>query len=209
MRNALLLVALSCLVACGAETPPEDNTAIIEFVTEQGNIKVELYIDQAPVSAQNFFSLAAHDALDEATFYRVVSPDNDRGDPVISVIQGGLGDAADKYPPIAHETTAATGLKHVDGALSMARAAVGTASTEFFICVGDQPSLDFGGARNADGQGFAVFGQVIGGMEVVRRIHGLPADAPTDTEYFKGQLLTEPVRIRNVVVVQFPPSADS
>ena len=80
----------------------------------------------------------------------------------------------------------------------MARAAVGTATTEFFICIGAQPALDFGGARNADGQGFAVFGRVIGGMEVVRKVHTAPANAPTDLEYFRGQLLEEPVVIESV-----------
>jgi peptidyl-prolyl cis-trans isomerase A (cyclophilin A) len=99
-------------------------------------------------------------------------------------------------PPIAHETTAATGLSHVDGAVSIARAEPGTGSAgAFFICVGDNPSLDFGGMRNPDQQGFAVFGQVVEGMDVVRAIQQLPADQPTDNEYLKGQLLGEPVKI--------------
>ena len=80
----------------------------------------------------------------------------------------------------------------------MARAAVGTATTEFFICIGDQPALDFGAARNSDRQGFAVFGRVVRGMDVVRAIHAAPADAPTDIEYVRGQILEQPVVIRRV-----------
>ena len=80
----------------------------------------------------------------------------------------------------------------------MARLGPGTASTEFFICVGAQPSLDFGGARNADGQGFAVFGRVVSGMDVVRAIHSTPDEQLSGNEYMAGQILAEPIRIRSV-----------
>ncbi len=89
-------------------------------------------------------------------------------------------------PRIAHETTEATGVRHLDGTISMARAAVGTTSSEFFICIGDQPALDYGGNRNLDGQGFAAFGRVVEGMDVVRAIQSGEA---------RGQMLNEPVRI--------------
>jgi len=110
----------------------------------------------------------------------------------IGVIQGGLlrEDHPDMLPPIPHETTRETGLKHLDGTISMARDAPGTASSEFFICVGDQPELDYGGRRNPDGQGFAAFGKVIRGMNVVCKIQHLPE---------KGQMLKEPVKIEMVV----------
>ena len=98
-----------------------------------------------------------------------------------------------RFAAIPHETTDATGLAHVDGAISMARGEVGTASTEFFICVGAQPALDFGGARNPDGQGFAVFGHVVDGMDVVR-------NALTDNPYLAGQVLSNPVTIESVRV---------
>ena len=91
-----------------------------------------------------------------------------------------------------------TGLLHLDGSISMARAEVGTATTEFFICVGYQPALDFAASRNADGQGFAVFGRVIKGMDVVRAIHESPADAATDAAYVKGQILEQPVIISKI-----------
>lgn len=174
------------------------DTIEVTMATSLGDIRIELYPQRAPLTAGNFLRLIDGGYLDGASFYRVVSPANDNGNPVISVIQGGLGDAAGPFPPIPHETTADTGLLHVDGAVSMARAEPGTASTEFFICIGDQPALDFGATRNPDGQGFAVFGQVVDGMDVVRAIHEAPADAPTDIDYFSGQLLGNPVVIRSL-----------
>ena len=170
----------------------------VRMTTSLGDIELELYPDKAPVTVDNFLRLVSGAHLEVGTFYRVVSPDNDNGSPVISVIQGGIGDADSPFPPIAHETTADTGLPHLDGSISMARAEVGTATTEFFICIGDQPALDFGGTRNNDGQGFAVFGRVIKGMDVVRAIHESPADAPTDDAYVQGQILEEPVVIESL-----------
>ena len=165
------------------------------MVTSLGDIELELYPDKAPITVAGFLRLVDGGHLEGGTFYRVVSPDNDNGSPVISVIQGGIGDAESPIPPMAHETTADSGLPHRNGSISMARAEVGTATTEFFICIGDQPALDFGGARNDDGQGFAVFGRVVDGMDIVRAIHESPADAPSEFEYFRGQLLEEPVEI--------------
>ena len=107
----------------------------------------------------------------------------------IEVIQASLPPKVEPFPPIVLERTSVTGLTHMDGALSMARVGPDTGAAEFFICIGDQPSLDFGGKRNADGQGFAVFGRVTKGMEVVRKIQSAPA---------KGQLLEPPVRILRI-----------
>ena len=187
-----LLVLVTLLFACSSEAP---QGVRVTMATSLGEIELELYPDKAPVTVENFLRLVDGGHLEGGTFYRVVSPDNDNGSPVISVIQGGIGDADSPFPPIAHETTAITGLPHLDGSISMARAEVGTTTTEFFICIGDQPALDFGATRNDDGQGFAVFGQVVSGMDVVRAIHESPADAPTEFEYFQGQLLEEPVVI--------------
>ena len=139
--------------------------------TSEGEITLELYTDEAPISAGNFLTLIDNGSFDDAAFYRTVTYENDQGSPLIEVIQGGLGDRADEFTPIPHETTEQTGILHTDGVISMARGAVNTASTEFFIILGDQPSLDYNGERNADRQGFAAFGKVISGMDVVRRIH--------------------------------------
>lgn len=161
----------------------------VKMETSFGKIVCEIDTIHAPVTAKNFLTHLKNGTFENALFYRVVRPDNQPKSKVkIEVIQGGLYDdkIIDKIKPIPHETTAVTGLKHTNGALSMARNQPGTASTEFFICVGDQPSLDFGGMRNPDGQGFAVFGRVISGMEVVRKIQ-----QQKDT----SQYLVEPVKI--------------
>jgi peptidyl-prolyl cis-trans isomerase A (cyclophilin A) len=197
--TALLLAAvLACagLPRSGAAgaAPRAADAPRVRLETDLGAIVVEVYPDRAPASAANFLRYVEEGRFDGAAFYRVVTPGNQPDNPVkIEVIQGGLGFADDhprRLPPIPHETTAATGLAHRDGTLSMARLEPGTASGEFFLCVGDQPELDFGGRRNPDGQGFAAFGRVVEGMEVVRRIHRLPAD---------GQMLVEPVAIRRAV----------
>jgi len=102
----------------------------------------------------------------------------------------GYTEGRETLPPIDHETTEKTGIFHKDGVISMARLQPGTASSEFFICVGDQPELDYGGKRNPDGQGFSAFGKVIAGMDVVEKIHQQPAD---------GQTLNPRIKIHNIV----------
>lgn len=162
----------------------------VNIETPFGKIICEIDTIHAPVTAVNFLNHIKSGTFQNAMFYRVVRPDNQPYSKAkIEVIQGGLYDdkLIEKYPSIIHETTKQTGLKHIDGALSMARNEPGTASTEFFICAGDQPSLDFGGTRNPDGQGFAVFGRVLSGMYVVQKIQQLK-----DT----SQYLVEPVKIQ-------------
>lgn len=164
----------------------------VSIHTELGDIVVEIDCDRAPVTATNFLRYVDENRYRDATFYRVVRMDNQPGDAVkIEVIQGGLGKGAhkDKLPPIKQETTRETGFLHKDGVISMARQEPNSAHSEFFICIGDQPELDFGGMRNPDGQGFAAFGQVKSGMGVVRRIQQLPGD---------GQWLKKPVLIQSI-----------
>ncbi len=157
--------------------------------TDVGDIKVEVFAAQAPITAANFLRYVDAGLFKGASFYRVVRPDNQPNNRVkIEVIQGGLGfsDEERPFPPIEHETTNKTGILHRDGTISMARDAPGSATSEFFICVGDQPELDFGGKRNPDGQGFAAFGRVVEGMDVVRKIQRQPDD---------GQMLKQQVKI--------------
>ena len=161
--------------------------------TELGNIIVKLDLENAPVTAANFLRYVDEGRFAGATFYRVVRMDNQPDKKVkIEVIQGGLEftENADPLPPIDHEPTSNTGIVHEHGTLSMARADVGTASSEIFICIGDQPELDFQGKRNPDGYGFAAFGRVIKGMDVVQRIQQQEAE---------GQMLINPVKILKVV----------
>lgn len=172
-----------------------DETVKVQLDTTAGPIQLELYPDRAPLTVGNFLAHVDGGHYVGATFYRTVTFENDRGNPWIQVIQGGRGDADSPFSPIRHESTAETGLKHEDGTISMARGDVGTASSEFFICIGDQPALDHGADRNADRQGFAAFGRVIRGMPTVRRIHGMAAEGNSSSDYTRGQILSEPVEI--------------
>lgn len=148
-----------------------------------GNIVVDLYPDKAPVTVANFLHYVDAYAYDSSTFFRAVTLQNQPKDSIkIEVIQGGNVDSTKIQLPIAMETTLQTGLKHIDGAISMARSKPHTATCSFFICINDQPSLDHGGKRNPDGQGFAAFGKVIKGMEVVKRIQQLH---PEQGQYFQ------------------------
>lgn len=168
----------------------------VEMNTTLGKIVFEIDTIHAPVTAHNFLNHVEKGTYKKAVFYRVVRPDNQPTNKTkIEVIQGGLyaDEEIDKIKPIAHETTKETGIKHLDGTLSMARNEPGTASTEFFICVGNQPELDFGGKRNPDGQGFATFGKVIEGMDVVRKIQ---------VQKDKNQYLAEPVKILKMETVK-------
>ncbi len=162
-----LLLLLSC----------EGSNPKIVMETDLGPITIELFAKKAPITVQNFIRYIEEDRHQGATFYRVVHAKNQDNSTIkIEVIQGGLfeDDHPQALPPIAHENTEQTGILHLDGVISMARYGPGTATFEFFICVGDQPALDYGGERNPDNHGFAAFGRVIEGMEVVRRIHKQP-----------------------------------
>ena len=180
----------------------DDATVRTIMSTDMGDIEIDVFADKAPISAANFLQLVDAGHLDGGTFYRVVNYANDKGSPKIEVIQGGLNVDEGPFPPIEHETTEQTGILHTDGVISMARGDVGTATTEFFIVIGEQPALDYGEVRNPDKQGFAAFGKVVNGMDVVRAINESPADGATDSDSTKGQILTEPVTIISVKRVQ-------
>lgn len=179
---------------------------LVRFDLELGQVVVAVDADRAPVSAANFLRHVDGGHYDGASFYRTVTLENDNGSPKIEVIQGGVGnDVEPPFPPISHETTETTGLRHEDGTLSMARGEVGTASSEFFICIGEQPGLDFGAGRHADGQGFAAFGRVVSGMEVVHLVHQLPSDGPADNAYVEGQIIEQPAVILTARRVEATP----
>lgn len=186
--NYVLLLYVILLVGLSAchPAPPQ-----IVIETSLGEITAEVYPDKAPVTAGNFLKLIDRKVFDQgATFYRVTRDNNQPNNEFkIDVIQGGLPEDYTEVDPIPHETTKDTGLSHVDGSLSMARSEPGTASSEFFICIGDQPELDFGGRRNPDGVGFAVFGRVTGGMDIVRKIQQQKDD---------GQYLVDPIQILTI-----------
>ena len=173
-----LALALFLFAAWVAPQAP----AHVVVQTGLGEIEMEIDTTRAPVTAANFLKYVDAGLYDGGVFHRTVRPDNQREKPVkIAVIQGAANASRTSgfFPAIPLERTNKTGLRHKDGTVSMARAGVDTATDEFFICVGDQPELDFAGKRNPDGQGFAAFGRVVRGMDVVRRIQQSPAQGET------------------------------
>src|SRR5512132_4162620 len=156
-----------------SQAAPAPSVTVI-FETELGNITMEVDLAHAPVTAANFLKYVDGKFYDGGVVNRAVRPDNTiRHDVEIQVIQFQSDPARrrEQFPPIPLERTSVTGLTHVNGALSMARSGPDSATSSFSIMVGDQPELNFGGKRNADGQGFAVFGRVTAGIEVVEKIH--------------------------------------
>ncbi len=145
--------------------------------TTMGKIELDLFPSAAPITVANFLHYVEIGAYDGGTFHRTVTMENQPNSQIkIEVIQAGMNPERrnDKGEPIPLERTSETGLRHVDGTISMGRSEPDTADEEIFICIGDQPELDFGGQRNPDGQGFAAFGQVTSGMDVVRAIQTSP-----------------------------------
>lgn len=180
-------IILTFLLLTGFVLPAEESTVKCLIKTDAGEITIEVYPGKAPVTAANFLRYVDAGLYDGSTFFRVVTTENQPGQEVkIEVIQGGDVAVEKSSPPIAHETTQQTGILHKNGTVSMARGAPGTAASSFFICINDQPELDFGGRRNPDGQGFAAFGRVISGMEIVKKIQNMEA---------KQQGLVNPVKI--------------
>ncbi|QHT69694.1 peptidylprolyl isomerase [Rhodocytophaga rosea] len=175
-RFLFFLLTLSAFASYGQTTP---DSVFITFQTNMGDIEAVLYTKKAPITSANFLKHIETGAFTGGSFYRTVTPTNQPHNKIrIEVIQGGANPAnidTATVIPIPLERTSKTGVLHKNGTLSMARDAPDTGSTEFFICIGDQPSLDFGGKRNPDGQGFAAFGRVTKGMEVVKKIQSSPA----------------------------------
>ena len=192
----LAATVMAAMLLCGRWMVALAQEPTVQIATALGNIVVAVDITHAPVSAANFLRYVAAGSYDGGMFHRTVTMDNQPNNSVkIEVIQAGANPAHGDFPPIALERTTATGIKHLAGVISMARDGPDTATSDFFICVTDQPSLDFGGGRNPDGQGFAAFGRVVSGMEVVRRIQQSKA---------LGQKLTPPVKILSVRWVPHP-----
>jgi peptidyl-prolyl cis-trans isomerase A (cyclophilin A) len=154
--------------------------------TSMGKITVELYPKKAPITVANFLKYVDAHLYDNSSFFRAVTLNNQPKDSIkIEVIQGGEIDSTKMFAPVVLETTKQTGLTHKNGTLSMARDKPNSATTNFFICINDQPSLDYGGKRNKDGQGFATFGKVIKGMDIVKKIQQLH---PEQEQYFKPEI---------------------
>jgi peptidyl-prolyl cis-trans isomerase A (cyclophilin A) len=195
--RTLVAFVVSAVVSATALVPTQSKTVRVLVQTELGEIVVEVDTARAPATAANFLRYVDAGHYDGGNWHRTVKLDNQPESPVkIEVIQAAVNAARAKegFPAIALERTSATGLLHKDGAISMARGAPDSATSGWFICINDQPSLDFGGARNPDGQGFAAFGRVVSGMDVVRRIQSAPSST-TRTSNAEAQRLTPPIAI--------------
>jgi len=191
----MITLAAAALAGCATEATVPGEPVRVDLVTERGVITLELATDKAPLTVCNFLSYVTDGHYEGGSFFRtVVAATNDNPNP-ISVIQGATprGSDDDLNPPVPLERTRDTGLSHVAGTISMARDRPDTATSSFFIVVEDAPALDYGGARNRDGQGFGAFGRVTAGMEVIHDIHRSPADA--------DEQLTPPVKILAATVV--------
>jgi peptidyl-prolyl cis-trans isomerase A (cyclophilin A) len=196
----LALVALPLRVyaqsndSAGANAPASQSVVNVRIETTEGPILVALEQGRAPITTANFLRYVDEKRFDGISFYRAVNVA-----PGFGLIQGGIrGDARKLLPTIKHEPTTVTGLSHIDGAISMARNAPGTADASFFITVGAIPSMDADPKQPGDNLGFAVFGHVTEGMDIVRHILQEPT-SPTEGEgVMKGQILVQPVRIISV-----------
>lgn len=187
----IVLVAGFALAAHADDKDKPVKPVRVLIQTDAGDIEVELDA-RAPNTVANFLKYVDGKSYDGGRFHRTVTPKNQPDNKVkIEVVQAGPNPdkKKDEFKPIKLERTKDTGLAHKDGTISMARLGPDTATADFFICVGDQPELDFGGKRNPDGQGFAAFGKVVKGMDVVKKIQGSPADA---------QKLDPPVKILKI-----------
>ena len=184
------LLVLFFIISC---KPKYANPHVV-IHSEFGDIEVEVYPSKAPKSVAAFLSFVDSGFYDNSSFYRILSLDNQpMGSNASELIQGGLWankkNRHDNLKAIPHESTNITGLHHTNGTISLARQEPGTATTEFFIVIGDQPGFDYGGENNPDKQGYAAFGKVVKGMDVVLKIYSRPEE---------NQFFDPPVKISKI-----------
>ena len=201
--KTLAVFVLSAVVSATALVSTQSKAVRVRVQTELGDIVLEVDPIKAPITTANFLKYVDAGHYDGGIFHRTVKMDNQPESTVkIEVIQAGVNPerAKEGFPAIALERTSVTGILHKDGVVSMARGAPDSATSGWFICINDQPSLDFGGNRNPDGQGFGAFGRVVTGMDVVRKIQAAPSSTnrTTNTE---AQRLTPPIKIVKVARV--------
>lgn len=195
----LALAVLGAVSVSAQDAPPVPPPAVpatvsIVMTTSEGAITLALEKDRAPLTTANFLRYVDQKRLDGVTFYRAMKLGADAG-----LIQGGpQGEVKRLLPPVKHEPTTTTGLSHVDGTISLARFAPGTATADFFITVGPVLSLDANPAGTGDAAGFAAFGRVVEGMEVVKRILAAPTSPTAGVGVMKGQMIAVPVKILTV-----------
>jgi peptidyl-prolyl cis-trans isomerase A (cyclophilin A) len=190
---ALLTIAAAPGVAAKPAAPA---TVKVDMVTSAGSIVIALETKKAPITSANFLRYVDRKYFDGISFYRAARA---KGAPKIGFIQGGInGDATRWMPPIPHEPTTKTGLHHGDGTISMARTEPGTAAGEFILIVGDASYMDAHPKAKGDNAGFAAFGHVVKGMDVVKKILASPTWPKAGEGAFKGQMIKQPVKIISV-----------
>lgn len=213
----LLAVSPMPIAAQEAAKPPEPTvvapapkpaTVRVSLLTSEGPILLDIETERAPITAKNFLRYVDARRLDNAAFYRSVGQiGGTNGIPDYGFAQGGVQYNPKKlFPPIAHEPTTKTGLSHTDGAISMARLAPGTANGDWFIIVGDMKSMDANPAAPGDNLGYAVFGKVIEGMDVVKKIVMAPKSPTLGEGVMKGQMLAPTIKIISAKRVSTPPA---
>ena len=205
IKRALVAVVLALAVAVCVATlvHAQSKPVRVRVQTDLGDILVEVDPARAPVTTANFLKYVDAGHYNGGVFHRTVKMDNQPESTIkIEVIQAGVNPDRSKegFGAIALERTNVTGILHKDGVVSMARGAPDSATSGWFICINDQPSLDFGGMRNPDGQGFGAFGRVVSGMDVVRKIQSAPSSTnrTTNTE---AQRLTPSITVLKVARV--------
>jgi peptidyl-prolyl cis-trans isomerase A (cyclophilin A) len=208
--SALLALAIAVVACPAAAQEPKPGEVVVRIETALGNIEIAVDTKRAPITTGNFLKYVDGGFYDGGRFHRATRPDNytptPPHKPAMEIIQAGINPEKrrDAFPPIPLERTSVTGLKHVVGTVSMARTPdADSARSDFFICLDDQPSLDFGGKRFDDGQGGGAFGRVVKGMDVVRKIQQQPVEkqgtGPAET---LTQRLSPPVTITRMSRVQ-------
>jgi peptidyl-prolyl cis-trans isomerase A (cyclophilin A) len=195
--RSLAAALLTLAAAPGmAAKPAAPATVKVDMVTSAGSIVIALETRKAPITSANFLRYVDRKYFDGITFYRAARA---KGAPKIGFIQGGInGDATRWMPPIPHEPTTKTGLHHGDGTISMARTEPGTAAGEFILIVGDASYMDAHPKAKGDNAGFAAFGHVVKGMDVVKKILASPTWPKAGEGAFKGQMIKQPVKIISV-----------
>lgn len=173
------MTILAAILSIGLQSAPP---VVVVFETAAGNFEVAVDVAHAPITAANFLKYVDDGGYNGGYFHRTVRPNTEtRTDYPIQVVQASAAPGGTRYPAIPLERTNVTGLKHLTGTISMARsAAANSATSDFYICITDTPENDFGGRRNPDGQGFAAFGHVVAGMDVIRKIQASPTQTGAD-----------------------------
>ena len=193
IKRRTFLAAAAATAASPALAQAPAAPVRVKLETGDGPIVLELYPDKAPITAGNFLRYVDGKRFDGATFYRASKVPNA---PEFGLIQGGVqNDPARVLKPIAHEPTTKTGLSHTDGAISMGRTNPGTATSDFFIVLGDMTYMDAAPKQPGDNLGFAAFGKVVEGMETARKILAEPTSQTAGVGVMKGEMLAKPVKI--------------